>query len=61
MSIKLVGSKKRYIPKDTDVVECLDHGVITTWGALDPIQRTAIESGLDTVKDLPCLLLPRGV
>jgi hypothetical protein len=59
MSIKLQGVKKRYEPKDSDEVKCEVHGVVTTWGALDEIQRIALESGLDTVAGLPCLLKAR--
>ena len=59
MAIKLEGVKKPYEPKDTDEVRCETHGVVTTWGALDPIQRVACEEGLDTTQDLPCLLAPR--
>lgn len=58
MGIKLEGLRKPYKPKDTDEVRCLDHGIVTTWGELDPIQRLALESGLDTSVDLPCLLAP---
>jgi hypothetical protein len=57
--IKLEGSNKPYHPKDSDKVECETHGLVTTWGALDPIQRLALEEGLDTTDDLPCLLGPR--
>jgi len=39
---------KRYRPKDSDKVECLDHGIVTTYGALDPIQRIALHAGLDS-------------
>lgn len=59
MAVKLEGHKKPYHPKDTDEVKCEVHGVITTWGALDSIQRLACEDNLDTTPDLPCLLLPR--
>jgi hypothetical protein len=57
MSVKLVGMKKRYWPKDTDEVRCETHGTITRWGALNHIQKLACEEGLDTTEDLPCLLL----
>lgn len=40
-------------------VECEIHGVVTTWGALDPIQQLAVESRLDTQAENRCLLLPR--
>ena len=40
-------------------VRCDTHGVVTTWGALDPIQQLAVEEGIDTADDLPCLLAPR--
>ena len=59
MSVKLVGQKKPYTPKDTDEVRCESHGTVTTWGALDAIQRLAVEESLDTTDDLPCLLLPK--
>ena len=58
--VKLEGRKKPYSPKESDKVECTNHGVVTTWGALDPIQQLAVESGLDTTPDRPCLLLPRA-
>lgn len=61
MSVKLVGKRKPYHPKDTDEVRCEAHGIVTTWGALDSIQRLAVEEGLDTRDDLPCLLAPRGI
>lgn len=56
--MKLVGQKRNYRPKDADEVKCIYHGVVTTWGALGPIQRLALEEGLDTADDLPCLLDP---
>ena len=59
MSVKLVGQKRRYHPKDSDEVKCLLHNCVTTWGKLDSIQKLACEEGLDTTEDLPCLLLPR--
>ena len=58
MALKLKGSRKPYHPKDTDEVKCGTHGTVTTWGALNPIQRIALENGIDTVDDLPCLLAP---
>lgn len=58
MSVKLVGQRKRYEPKDSDKVECETHGVVTTWGALDQFQRMALEEGLDTAEDHRCLLAP---
>lgn len=58
MSVKLVGVKKRYAPKDSDEVKCETHGTVTTWGKLNSLQRLAVEEGLDTTDDLPCLLLP---
>lgn len=60
MAVKLEGVRKLYHPKPDDEVKCDVHGTITTWGALDPIQQLAVESGLDTVADSPCLLAPRG-
>ena len=60
--MKLEGRKGNYKPKDTDVVECHTHGakrasgVKTTWGALNEIQRLAVEEGIDVLPDLPCLL-----
>lgn len=59
MSVKLGGIKKRYEPKDTDEVRCDIHNVVTTWGALDSIQRLALEEGLDTVEGCRCLLAPK--
>lgn len=60
MAVRLEGQKKPYHPKDTDEVKCLVHGVVTTWGALDPIQRLALEEGLDTSEDLPCIMKPKS-
>lgn len=57
--MKLEGRRGNYRPKDTDEVVCNSHGIVTTWGALDSIQRLALEEGLDTVDELPCLLTPK--
>ena len=43
-------------PKESSEVRCLVHGVVTTWGALDAIQRLALEEGLDSAPELECLL-----
>ena len=59
MRVKLEGLKKPYAPKDEDEVRCDTHNLVTTWGALDPIQQLALAEGLDTTEDLPCLLAPR--
>lgn len=59
MPVKLVGRRKAYEPKDSAEVRCDTHGTITTWGALDGIQRLAVEEGIDTADDLPCLLAPK--
>jgi hypothetical protein len=56
MAIRLQGMKKLYHPKDSDEVCCETHGIVTTWGELDSLQRLACEEGLDTSEDLPCLL-----
>ncbi len=58
MAVKLEGQRKTYDPKDTDEVRCEVHGLVTTRGALDAIQRLAVEEGLDTTPDLACLLAP---
>jgi hypothetical protein len=58
MAIRFIGERKAYTPKDTDEVRCELHGVVTTWGALDGIQRMALEAGLDADEALPCLLAP---
>lgn len=58
MTVKLVGRRKKYEPKDTDEVKCEVHGIVTTWGDLDHLQRLAVEEGLDTVADSECLLAP---
>lgn len=42
---------------DSSPIKCEVHGVETTWGELDPIRQLAVESGLDTTADMPCLLL----
>ena len=47
------------VVRDGMEVRCHEHGIVTTWGALDPIQQLAVEEGLDTSADLPCLLTPR--
>jgi hypothetical protein len=60
MSVKLVGKRKRYEPKDTDEVFCETHNFRTTWGKLDAIQQLSVEEGIDTLPDLPCLLCPRS-
>lgn len=57
MSVKLEGRKKRYDPKDTDEMRCEMHGIVTTWGALNAIQKLAVEEGIDTRPELPCLLV----
>lgn len=49
----------RYAPKDGDEVKCREHGTVTTWGALDPIQQLALSEGLDTSPDSECLLKPK--
>jgi hypothetical protein len=54
--VKLEGTCEPYTPKDTDEVKCEIHGVVTTWGALNPIQQLAVEEGLDTLDNLPCIL-----
>ena len=59
MQVKLEGRKRPYTPKETDVVRCESHGIVTTWGALDGIQQLALSEGLDTADDLPCLLAPK--
>ena len=46
-------------PKDGDKVECEVHGLVTTWGALDPFQQLAVEKGLDTGPEYKCLLANR--
>jgi hypothetical protein len=59
MSIRLEGQKRPHKPKAADKVECRTHGIVTTWGALNEIQRLAVEEGLDTAEDCQCLLSPR--
>lgn len=58
--LRLEGQSKLYYPKDSDEVRCDTHGVVTTYGALSTIQRLALEEGLDTVEQLPCLLAPEN-
>jgi hypothetical protein len=58
-TVKLEGRSKRYAPKDADVVECHVHGIETTWGALDAIQRLAVADGIDTCEGCPCILTPK--
>jgi hypothetical protein len=59
MTVRLEGRRKLYAPKDTDEVRCEAHGVVTTWGQLSAIQRLALEEGIDTADDLPCILDPK--
>ena len=58
MTLKLMNGTP-YEPKDTDEVRCDVHGVVTTWGALDAIQKLAVEECLDVSPELPCLLTPK--
>ncbi len=51
---------KLFRPKPHHTVECHVHGVKTTYGALDPIQRLALSEGLDTDEFSECLLKPFG-
>lgn len=44
-------------PQPEHEVVCETHGTKTTWGELDGYQQLAVESGLDTAPDLPCLLV----
>ena len=60
MTVKLEGQCIPYIPKDSDEVVCHSHGIVTTWGALSPIQQLALEEGIDTTDDLPCMLAPEN-
>ena len=60
IKIKLEGEKKRYTPKDSDPIHCPSHNVTVTWGELDPIQQLAVSEGLDTLDDLPCIMLKRS-
>lgn len=46
-------------PKDTDPVVCEIHGTKTTWGDLNPYQQLAVEAGLDTIAESPCILTPK--
>lgn len=48
----------RFRPKPHHPVKCLIHGVETTWGKLDEIQKLCVREGIDTVPELRCLLLP---
>jgi hypothetical protein len=43
-------------PNDGTEIRCETHGYVTTWGNLDDIQRLAVEEGIDTTEDMPCLL-----
>ena len=58
MAVRLRGTRKPYEPKDTDEVRCDIHGFVTTWGAMGPLQRLALESGLDVAEGDACLLMP---
>ncbi len=43
---------------DSTEIRCEVHGIVTRWGALDGIQRLAVEEGIDVSDELPCLLSP---
>lgn len=54
--MKVEGRDEPFEPKDSDIISCDVHGVFTTWGKLDPIQRLAVEEGIDTGPEFTCLL-----
>lgn len=39
-------------------VKCEIHGITTTWGELDGLQRACVIDGLDVDETLECLLSP---
>lgn len=45
-------------PNDSTEVRCNEHGIVTTWGSLDPIQQLAVMEGLDVLAGELCLLAP---
>lgn len=57
--MKVEGRDEPFEPQDSDVIVCEVHGVTTTWGQLDAIQRLAVEEGIDTEPGLTCLLVKR--
>ena len=44
-------------PTDDMEVKCQTHGIVTTYGNLDAIQRLALSEGIDTTEDLPCIFV----
>jgi len=57
--ITLRGEGGKLIPvTDETEIKCDTHGLVTTWGDLDDIQRLAVEEGIDVLDDMPCLLHP---
>lgn len=50
----------RLCMKDNDEVRCGTHGVVAIWRDLTPIQRLAVEEGIDALDDMPCLLEPKN-
>jgi hypothetical protein len=59
MKLKMADGS-RYSPKDSDEIRCEAHNFVTTWGALSPIQQLAVQEGIDTTNDLPCICTSRG-
>lgn len=60
MSTILLENGSTLTPEDFMEVRCEKHGIVTTWGALSPIQRLSVEEGIDTTDDLECLLAPEN-
>jgi hypothetical protein len=53
------GKGEHYRPKPRARIKCQLHGYSTTWNKLDNIQKLAVSAGIDTTKDLPCILEPK--
>jgi hypothetical protein len=43
---------------EKEEVRCKVHGTVTTWGALNWIQRLAVDEGLDTEVGHRCVMSP---
>jgi hypothetical protein len=46
-------------PKPETEIACEIHNLKVKWGELDPYQQLAVEEGLDTKAECPCLLTPK--
>lgn len=58
MTILKFESGESFEPTDDTPITCKTHGITVKWGDLDGIQQLAVEDGIDTLDDMPCLLDP---